>query len=115
MGYQDVNSTVFIDNTDISASFTGPINARQGSTTVLAAVGSRIVKSSAGTIGAVSVIVSGTTVGYLHDTQAPASASASNMVAVVPAALGIYSVNMPLASGIVFIAGTGMTASISYE
>lgn len=42
------------------------------------------------------------------------STAASNLIASVPNAVGIYEVDFPYQSGLVFTPGTGMVASVSY-
>jgi len=106
---QEVTGTVAVET------FPSGFYARQGSATKLAQVGTAVIKNAAGRVGTVSVLASGSTVGAIHDTSAGASASGSNQVAVVPAAIGIYNIDFPCAAGIVYVAGTGQTASISYE
>jgi len=98
----------------VAVSTTG-FYARVGASTVLAASASWVVKASAGRVGKVSVIVSGTAEGYIHDTSTDATASGSNVVAVIPATKGVVDLGFPCAAGIVYIAGAGQTSSISFE
>lgn len=115
-GTLPVTGVVSVDN--FPASFgvtTTGFYARQGASTKLVQVGTAVVKNAAGRVARVSVIASGTTAGAIHDTSAGATASGSNQVAVVPAAIGVYNIDFPCAAGIVYVAGTGQTASISYE
>jgi len=136
-GVIPITGTVLVENvgflSNITASITLPVSAtnpvtasvanfptgfyaRQGASTVLAASASWVVKGSAGKVGMVSVLNSGTTTGYIHDTTLVANASASNAIAAVPAAFNVINLGgFPCANGIVYIAGAGQTASISFE
>lgn len=103
-------ATVTVDNFPTGFYF------REGSAAAVAASASWVVKASAGKVGVVSVIVSGTEAGGVYNTSAAASASGANLVAVVPATIGLYDLKgFPCSAGIVYIAGAGQTASISYE
>ena len=75
---------------------------------------SRVVKSTAGRVGKVTVIVAGSTAGSINDSTTTAGANTANTVFVIPNTVGIYSVDWPCANGIVAVPGTGQTIAVSY-
>lgn len=85
----------------------GLLTTNVSANTVITAVASRFFK--------VSVLVAGTTTGAVHNTTTTGGAAASNLVAVIPNAVGVYDYNFPMSSGIVYIAGTGQVVAISYQ
>ena len=78
------------------------------------------IKLTAGRVCRVSVLVAGSAVGAIHDVTgadaaaAIAAVAAGNKLAVIPNTVGVYDIDMPCASGIVYIVGTGQTVAISY-
>ena len=75
---------------------------------------SNVIKSTAGWLASVSVIVAGSTQGYLYDTNST-SATSGNRIYAVPNTLGIYQVQIPFATGLVFVPGTGSIISVGYS
>lgn len=73
-----------------------------------------VVKASPGRLVRVDVTVAGTTAGSVNDTATIAGIATSNLVATMPNAIGITSLDFPCANGITFTPGSGMTASIAY-
>ena len=71
-----------------------------------------IIKSSAGWVATVSVIVAGSTQGYLYDSTSAASGA---RIYAVPNTLGIYQVQIPFAAGLYFAPGTGSIISVGYS
>ena len=93
-----------------------PIVPREGGNfSALNLTASTIVKASPGTAFRVNVTVAGTTTGALYDTDVVASAAASNLICVVPDAVGTTEIVWPCRTGIVFVPGAGQTASVSYS
>lgn len=78
------------------------------------------IKLTAGRVCRVSVLVAGSAPGAIHDVTgadaaaAIAAAAAGNLLAVVPNTVGVYDLDLPCASGIVYKVGTGQTVAISY-
>jgi hypothetical protein len=72
-----------------------------------------VVKSSAGRIANVVVIVGGSATGMVYD--ANATGVTTNPVYVIPTTPGVYVVNMPLSIGLVVAPGTGQTVTVSYS
>ena len=72
-----------------------------------------VVKSSAGRVCTVSVIVGGSGVGTIYDTSSVSSTS--NPIYTIPTTAGAYVVNIPTLFGIVVAPGTGQTVSVGYS
>ena len=75
---------------------------------------SKVIKSSSGWLSTVSVIVAGSTQGYLYDTNSTSTTS-GNRIYAVPNTLGIYQIQIPFATGLVFVPGTGSIISVGYS
>ena len=74
-----------------------------------------LIKSASGVLYRVSVTTAGTTTGAIYDTNATGSIGASNLVAVIPEAVGVYEFIWPCQTGIVVVPGTSQVLSVSYE
>ena len=72
-----------------------------------------LVRSGAGWVAKVSVTVAGSSSAIIYDSNATTTLTAP--IAVVANAVGIVSINLPVNNGIVFVPGTGMTATVSYS
>jgi hypothetical protein len=72
-----------------------------------------IVKSSAGRIARISVIVPGAATGFVYDST---SVSATTKpLYVIPMTVGVFEVNLPASFGIMIVPGAGMTVSGSFS
>jgi hypothetical protein len=83
----------------------------QGSINFAGITAPTVVKASSGRIARVSVIVAGSSTGFIYD---GASLSATTKpLYVIPMAVGTepYEVNMPTSFGLLVVPGTGMTVS----
>lgn len=74
-----------------------------------------LLKSASGVLYRVSVTTAGTTTGAIYDTNATGSVGASNLVAVIPEAVGVYEFIWPCQTGIVVVPGTSQVISVAYE
>ena len=74
-----------------------------------------LIKSASGVLYRVSVTTAGTTTGAIYDTNATGSVGASNLVAVIPEAVGVHEFIWPCQTGIVVVPGTSQVLSVSYE
>jgi len=72
-----------------------------------------VVKSVAGRIANVSVIVAGSAAGFVYD--AAKTGVTNKPLFVIPTTVGIYVVNLPASFGIVVAPGTGQTVTVSYS
>jgi len=75
---------------------------------------SKLIKSSGGWLASVSVINIGSTQGYLYDTNST-TALTGNRIYAVPNTLGVYQIQIPFATGLVFVPGTGSIISVGYS
>ena len=73
-----------------------------------------VVKPTPGTIFTVNVNVLGTSTGSIHDCAAVADATAANLVAVIPEAVGSYSFTFPCATGIVVTPGAAHVLGVAF-
>lgn len=91
-----------------------PLGPRPGgNASALNLSASTVVKASPGTVWRVNVTTAGSTAGGIYDATTT-SPTAGSLIASIEA-VGIYELVFPCANGIVFVPGTGMVASISYE
>jgi len=71
-----------------------------------------VIKSSSGWLATVSVIVAGSTQGYLYDATSAASGS---RIYAIPNTLGVYQIQVPFATGLYFSPGTGSIIAVGYS
>lgn len=72
-----------------------------------------LVKAGAGRIATVSVTTAGSTTGTVYD--AGLASATTNLIYVIPEALGVYVVNLPLGIGLVVVPGMGQVLTVSYS
>jgi hypothetical protein len=53
--------------------------------------------------------------GGIYDASTTGGASAASLIAVMPATVGVYEVNFPVASGIVVSPGASQVVAVSYQ
>lgn len=85
----------------------------QGALNMSGITATKLVKASAGRVCVISVIVAGSAVGAIYDSNV--ATSLVNQIYVIPMAIGVYVVNLPVGLGIVVVPGTGHTLTISYS
>lgn len=73
-----------------------------------------VVKAGSGRIIKFVVLVAGSGDGYINDAGTVAAAAAGNRIAVIPQAVGVYTLEWPVSNGIVVKIGTGQTVAVSY-
>ena len=71
------------------------------------------VKTTAGRIANISVIVAGSAAGAVYD--AAATGTTTKPLFVIPTTAGVYVVNLPASFGITIAPGTGQTVSGSFS
>jgi hypothetical protein len=76
-------------------------------TTAANPVGSRIAR--------VSVTTAGSGAGSLYDSATVAGAAAANLIATIPNAVGVITIDFPVTAGIVVVPGAGQVVSVSYD
>ena len=93
-------------------SYVTSINTRAGFYNSKEVSAASVIKSSSGWLATVSVIVAGSTQGYLYDATSAASGS---RIYAVPNTLGVYQVQVPFATGLYFSPGTGSIIAVGYS
>ena len=84
-----------------------------GKTSAPALTSATLVRSGAGWVAKVSVTVAGSASGTIYDSLSTTSPTLP--IAIIPNTVGIVTVNLPVTNGIVFVPGSGMTATVSYS
>lgn len=85
----------------------------QGSRNATAITAATLVKLGAGRVAVVSVLVAGSAVGAIYDTNA--ATSTAGQIFVIPQTVGVTVLNMPVAFGIVVAPGSNQVITISYS
>jgi hypothetical protein len=75
----------------------------------------QVIKTSSGWLATISVIVKGTTIGYIYDTN-NANTLSNNKIYAIPTSLdvGTYQIQVPFASGLTIVTGSTSVVSIGY-
>jgi hypothetical protein len=81
----------------------------------IAAATTKVVKTSSGWLATISVIVAGSSTSYIYDTN-NASLLTGNRIYAIPSSLGIgiYQIQIPFATGLTIVTGTGSIVSLTY-
>ena len=99
------------------ANYDGLRNGYFGTTNTkeIAAATTKVIKQSSGWLATISVIASGSTTGYIYDTN-NASLLTGNRIYAIPStlAIGIYQIQIPFATGLTIVTGTGSIVSLTY-
>ena len=74
-----------------------------------------IVSANPGRLYNISVIVAGGATGSVWDANTTASATSARLIATIPTAVGVYTINLPVAYGIVVTPGTSQTIAVGYS
>lgn len=85
----------------------------QGAQNFAGLTAATVVKSSAGRIANISVIVAGSAAGAVYDSAA--TVTTTKPLYVIPTTVGVYVVNLPASFGITIAPGTGQTVSGSFS
>jgi len=93
----------------------GALMTGQGTKTFFDIAAATVIKSAAGRIAKVSVIVAGSTNGAIYDATSTSGNTAANQLAVIPEAVGVYLIDMPAFNGIVIAPGTSQVVTVSYQ
>lgn len=86
----------------------------QGSQAANGLSANTVVKAAPGRLTRVSVTTAGAA-GAAYDSATVGGIGASNLIGVIPAAVGVYLFDWPVNNGIVYAPGAAQVASISYE
>jgi hypothetical protein len=71
-----------------------------------------VVKTSAGRVASVSILVAGTTPGTVYDS---ASLTPNAPLILIPNLLGLYEINMPTDSGILVVPGADQVLTVNWS
>ncbi len=85
----------------------------QGAQNLTAITAATLVKTGAGRICTVIVVVGGSGAGAIYD--ANSAAATTGQVFAIPTTAGVTVLNFPVSNGIVVAPGTGQTISVSYS
>jgi hypothetical protein len=86
-----------------------------GNSSALGVASSTVIKNGAGTLARISVTTAGA-VGAVYDNNSTSTGNTSaTLIAVVPATVGIYTLDWPCQTGITYVPGAAQVASISFE
>lgn len=85
----------------------------QGLTNLAAIAATTVVKSTAGRICRISVTTAGSSTGLVYD--GGSTNATSRPVYVIPEAVGIYDVNIPVTFGILVVVGTSQVLTVTYS
>lgn len=85
----------------------------QGAQNFTGLTAATVVKSSAGRIANISVIVAGSATGMVYDSTA--TGTTTKPLYVIPMTVGVYVVNLPASFGITIAPGSGQTVSGSFS
>ncbi len=92
----------------------GNLLTGQGSTVTKNITAATVVKAAAGRLCRISVIVAGSAAGGAYDQAVTAGPTAATQIASIPNTLGVIAVDMPVATGILIVPGTGQTLAVSF-
>jgi hypothetical protein len=93
----------------------GALITGQGTKSFLNVTTATLVKATPGRIVKVNVLSTGTAGnGGVNDSATVVGAGSTNLVAVIPEAMGTYTFDFPCANGIVVTPPSGVAVSISY-
>ena len=84
-----------------------------GVKTALGVSASTVIKAAPGRIARVSVTTAGAA-GAIYDSLTVAGVGASNLIATIPATVGVYAIDFSVTNGIVYVPGVSQVASFSY-
>jgi hypothetical protein len=90
------------------------LNADIATYTTPVATGSTFVIAGSGRLLRVSVLVAGSTTGFVHNSATPTGAAASNALVACSNTIGVYEANVVFNAGLVIVPGTGQSVSITY-
>lgn len=93
----------------------GSLLTAQGATVSFNITAARLLRAAGpGRVCRVSVLVAGSAAGTVNDCATTGAAAVANQVGVIPAVAGTISIDMPCATGMVVVPGTGQTLAVSY-
>ena len=92
----------------------GALLTGQGQTVSFNIIAPRLIRAGIGRVCRVSVLVAGSAAGAVNDCATTGAAAVANQIGTIPATAGTISIDMPCATGMVIVPGTGQTLAVSY-
>jgi hypothetical protein len=87
---------------------------QNGELSTLNITSATVVKTGAGYIARISVTTAGAA-GAVYDFAATSGQAAANLIAVIPASVGVVSLNFPVTTGILIVTGAAQVVSVTYR
>ena len=84
-----------------------------GQSTLEAITAATVVKTTPGRLASISVTTLGSTTGMAYDSNQ--ASNTSSPLFVIPAAAGLYVVNLPTDTGLLIVPGTGQKLAVSWS
>jgi hypothetical protein len=94
---------------------TRTIQAGQGVVTSATVTSATQVTTGGGTLVSISVLVAGTTTGFVHNSPSTGAAVASNAMVAAPNTIGVYHAGTVFSAGLTIIPGTGQSVCVTYS
>ena len=93
------------------------INKLAGISNAVEVSTSSVIKTSSGWLASVSIIVAGSTITYLYDTNSASGIATGRRIYAIPttAAIGVYQVQIPFEVGLAIAPGTGAIITVNYS
>lgn len=73
-----------------------------------------LVVAGVGRVARVSVTTAGSTAGTINDSKTTGGVAATNVIAAIPMAVGVYEIDFPFYGGLVITPGTSQVISVTY-
>lgn len=93
----------------------GAVSVGNGTRSFLNIAANTVVKSIAGRVCTVNVTVAGSAAGAVYDKASTTGLGITNLVALIPEAVGTYKIDFPCATGIVIQPPTGGKVTVSFN
>ena len=91
------------------------LHAGTNNTKEIAAATTQVIKTTSGWLANISVIVAGSTTGFIYDTNNSSNLTGNRIYAIPSTlAIGVYQIQMPFAAGLTIVTGTGSIVAIGY-
>ena len=86
----------------------------QGTLTSATLIADTVIATGSGRLVNFAVTITGSGDGALHNASTLATATADNLLMIVPQTLGVVQVGQAFTAGLVYIRGTGQSANVTY-
>ena len=103
------NGVVALNNINQTYEFLG------GKTTSATVTAQTVIATGSGRLVNISVVVAGTTVGTINNSQIIPSITAGNAIAAIPTTIGVYPCGCNFTNGLIVTPGTGQSVNVTYS